>query len=70
VVTRVLDWLRSADDLELYFLVAAGLVFGALGLVGVVGQGVLGSAVLALLAVLAFSQLRTRRELTAIYRTQ
>lgn len=69
-MARVLDWLRSAEDLELYFLVAAGLVFSALGLVGVVGQGVLGSAVLALLAVLAFSQLRTRRELTAIYRTQ
>lgn len=73
VVARVLDWLRSTDDLELYFLAAAGLVFSGLGLaglVGLVGQGVLGPAVLALLAVLAFSQLRTRRELTAIYRTQ
>ena len=70
VTARVLNWLRSTEDLELYFLVAAGLLFSALGLVGIVGQDVLGPAVLALLAVLAFSQLRTRRGLTAIYRTQ
>ena len=70
MLARVAEWFKKTDDLELYFLIMAGLAFSALGLTGLVGQEILAPATLALLAVLAFSQLRTRRELTSIYGTQ
>jgi len=51
----------SDEYLDLYLLAGPALAFTVLGFVGVVSIGVLASATLALLAVLAYSQIRSRR---------
>lgn len=51
----------SDDNLDLYLLALAGLVFTVLGITGLVGLDKLASAVLALLAILAFSQIKSRK---------
>ena len=64
--------LRSAarlvgdENLDLYILAGAALTFTVLGFTGVSNVAVLTSAVLALLATLALSQIRSRRHVAAI----
>ena len=64
--------LRSAarlvgdENLDLYILAGAALTFTVLGFTGVSNVAVLTSAVLALLATLALSQIRSRRHVSAI----
>jgi hypothetical protein len=64
--------LRSAarlvgdENLDLYILACAALTFTVLGFTGVSSVAVLTSAVLALLATLALSQIRSRRHVSAI----
>jgi hypothetical protein len=58
------------DYLDLYLLAASGLVIAILGVIGVADIKVLASAILALLAVLAFSQIRSRHNLSQITRAQ
>jgi hypothetical protein len=64
-------WLKLAakdDNLDLYALVFAGIVFTALGAVGIAKVSTLSSVTLALLAFLAFSQIRSRRQIESIAR--
>lgn len=59
-----------ADEyLDLYILGAAALAFTILGFLGVVSINGLASAILALLAVLAYSQVRSRRHVAEIANT-
>jgi hypothetical protein len=60
----------SDEYLDLYILVGAALAFTVLGIVGVASIKVLASAIVALLAVLAFSQVRSRRHVAEIARGQ
>lgn len=62
---RRLFRLIMSDNLDLWLLTGAAAVFTALGVVGVVDQTQLASAILALLALLAVAQLRSRREVAA-----
>jgi hypothetical protein len=54
------------ENLDLYILAGAALTFTVLGFTGVSSVSVLTSAVLALLATLALSQIRSRRHVAAI----
>lgn len=56
------------EDLDLYILAAAAFVFTILGVFQIAGVGELASSILALLAVLATSQIRSRRQLSNIER--
>jgi len=58
------------DYLDLYLLAATALVISILGLTAVVDVKILVSATLALLAVLAFSQIRSRRNVSEITKAQ
>jgi hypothetical protein len=58
------------EYLDLYILAAAALAFTVLGIVGVASIKVLASAIVALLAILAFSQIRSRRHVADIARGQ
>lgn len=60
----------SDEYLDLYILAGAGLAFTVLGIVGVASIKVLASVILALLAILAFSQIRSRRHIADIARGQ
>lgn len=58
------------DYLDLYLLAAMALVISILGLIEVVDIKILASATLALLAVLAFSQIRSRKNVSEITKAQ
>ena len=60
----------SDEYLDLYILGVAALTFTILGFVGVADVKALASVTLALLAVLAYSQIRTRRHVAEIARAQ
>jgi hypothetical protein len=60
----------SDEYLDLYILAAAALTFTVLGAVGVADIKVLASVILALLAVLAYSQIRSRRHVADIAKAQ
>lgn len=60
----------SDEYLDLYILGFAALIFTVLGFVGVASINVLTSVTLALLAVLAYSQIRSRRNLGELARSQ
>lgn len=68
-VRRFLRWcaadIRSGETIDLWLLIAAAATFTVLGATGVSSVQTLSSVVLALLAVLAISQLRGRREIRA-----
>jgi hypothetical protein len=69
-VRRALIRVISDDNVDLYLLVAAALVFTVLGITGVSDVRTTSAAVVALLAFLAFSQLRSRRLLEQIREAQ
>lgn len=56
----------SDEYLDLYILALAALTFTILGFVGIADIKVLASVILALLAILAFSQIRSRRHIADI----
>ena len=56
----------SDEYLDLYILAVAALTFTILGFVGIAGTKVLASVTLALLALLAYSQIRSRRHVADI----
>jgi hypothetical protein len=58
------------DYLDLYLLAALALVIAILGVTGVADIKVLASAILGLLAVLAFSQIRSRQNVSQITKAQ
>ncbi len=60
----------SDEYLDLYILGLAALTFTILGVVGIASIKVLASVTLAFLAVLAYSQIRSRRQVTEIARAQ
>ncbi len=60
----------SDEYLDLYILAVAALAFTILGIVGVASIKVLTSAIVALLAVLAYSQIRSRRHVAEIAKGQ
>ena len=62
--------LATDDNLDLWLLTAAAAVFTVLGIVGVASESVLASAILAFLALLAVSQIRSRRHLEELARAQ
>ena len=61
--------LVTDENLDLYILAGAALTFTVLGFTGVSNVSILTSAVLALLATLALSQIRSRRHVAAIATT-
>jgi hypothetical protein len=61
-----LSRLVADENLDLWLLAAAAAVFTVLGIVGVADQTLLASVILALLAVLALSQIRLRRHIAEI----
>ncbi|MEO5875655.1 MAG: hypothetical protein ABIS86_15380 [Streptosporangiaceae bacterium] len=63
---RTLTRLTTDPNLDLYCLIVTALVFTVLGGFGVSDVKTLSSAVLALLALLAVSQIRSRNQLTAL----
>lgn len=69
-IRRLLRWceadIRSGKTVDLWLLIAAAAVFTILGAAGVTSLQTLSSVVLALLAVLAISQLRGREETRAL----
>ena len=69
-VKRLAIRIVSDEYLDLYILGLAALTFTILGIVGVADIKVLASATLALLAVLAYSQIRSRRHVADIARSQ
>jgi hypothetical protein len=73
MITRVKHAILAAirdENLDLYLLAAAALVFTVLGATNVSSLGVLSSMILATLAVLALSQIRSRRHLAEIVDAQ
>jgi hypothetical protein len=58
------------DDLDLWLLSGAAAVFTVLGITGVAGPALLSSAVLAFLALLASSQIRSRRFVEEVARAR
>lgn len=58
---RLLD--ATLIDLDLYALILAGTIFTVLGVQGIADPKTLSSVILAVLAVMAFSQVRTRKQL-------
>jgi Domain of unknown function (DUF5919) len=69
-VKRLAIRIVSDEYLDLYILAGAALAFTVLGFAGVVSIEVLASVILALLAVLAYSQIRARRQVADIARAQ
>jgi hypothetical protein len=69
-VTRRIMRAVTNEYLDLYILAVAALAFTVLGFVGVASLKVLASAILALLAVLAYSQIRSRQHVAEIARDQ
>jgi hypothetical protein len=65
-VTRIV----ADESLDLYLLAAAALIFTVLGVTGLASVKDLASMILALLAVLALSQIRSRHHVAAIARSQ
>jgi hypothetical protein len=63
-VAAALRRVASDDNLDLYALSGAAFVFTVLGVAGIADTRLLSSIILALLAVLAVSQVRTRNHLT------
>ncbi len=67
---RFLAWwwmdIRSGETIDLWLLVAASLIFTVLGATGIASILVLSSVVLALLALLAVSQIRGRQEVRGL----
>lgn len=57
--------IRTGENIDLWLLVAVALATTALGATGVASATVLSSVVLSTMALLAISQLRARREITA-----
>jgi hypothetical protein len=70
LVKRLAVRVVSDEYLDLYVLAVAALTFTILGVVGVAGIRVLASVTLALLAVLAYSQIRSRRHVAEIANAQ
>lgn len=64
VLRRV--WRAIYTDLDLYALMLAGFTFTVLGVEGIADQKALSSVILAFLAVMAFSQVRSRRQARAV----
>jgi hypothetical protein len=66
---RLLRWIvkdiKEGDNADLWLLSVAAVAFTILGALGIVTEQALASLILALLAVLAISQIRTRQVLTA-----
>lgn len=60
---------RSGETLDLWILVFASVIFTALGTTGIADVQTLSSVVLALLALLALSQLRGRQEMRSLVST-
>jgi hypothetical protein len=69
-VGRAVTQILGDEYLDLYVLAATAFVFTILGAVGVASVVDLASIILGLLAVLAFSQIRTRRHIASIVETQ
>lgn len=69
-VKRLAIRIISDEYLDLYILATAALSFTVLGALGVVDIKVLASVILALLAVLAYSQIRSRRHVADIAKAQ
>src|SRR3954447_26821534 len=65
-----LTGLATDENLDLWLLTVAALVFTMLGVIGVANQAVLASAILALLALMATAQVRSRRHVADIARAQ
>jgi hypothetical protein len=68
-VLRAAARLVTDDNLDLYILAGAALTFTVLGFTGVSNVSILTSAVLALLATLALSQIQSRRHVAVIATT-
>ncbi len=69
-VKRTLARVLFDEYLDLYILGVTALAFTVLGFLGIAGVKVLASITLALLAVLAYSQIRSRRHVADIARSQ
>jgi Domain of unknown function (DUF5919) len=69
-VKRLVALIVFDDYLDLYLLATSALVIAILGVVGVADIKVLASAILGLLAVLAFSQIRSRHNVSQITKAQ
>ena len=69
-VRRFLAWcwmdIRHGETIDLWLLVAASLIFTVLGATGIASIQVTSSVVLALLALLAISQIRGRQEVRGL----
>lgn len=65
-VRRLVARIVLDEYLDLYILAAAALAFTALGIVGLASVKLLASAIVALLAVVALSQIRSRRQVADI----
>jgi hypothetical protein len=65
-VRRALVRIISDDNLDLYILATAALAFTVLGTVGISDVKMLSSVLLALLAYLALSQVRSRRQVALL----
>jgi uncharacterized protein DUF5919 len=65
-VRRLVTRIVLDEYLDLYLLAGAALAFTALGFVGLASIRLLTSAIVALLAVVAFSQIRSRRQVADI----
>jgi hypothetical protein len=65
-VIRLAANILEDEYLDLYALAAAALVFTILGVIGIASIADLASMILALLTVLAFSQIRSRRQIAGI----
>jgi hypothetical protein len=69
-VLRSVASVVTDENLDLYFLAAAALAFTVLGFLGVTSVAVLASGVLALLAMMALSQIRSRKSVATIAAAQ
>jgi hypothetical protein len=69
-LTRVVARLVTDESLDLYFLAVTAFIFTILGATGVSSLNDLASIILGLLAVLALSQIRSRRHVAAIAESQ
>lgn len=67
---RVANRIVTDEHLDLYILAAAAIVVAALGVLGIADVKTLASVTLALLAVLAYSQIRSRRHVAEIAKAQ
>ena len=67
---RIANRIVTDEYLDLYVLAATALVVAALGVLGIADVKTLASVTLALLAVLAYSQIRSRRHVAEIAKAQ